>query len=368
MKHYLILLTAMSSLSGAAGWLPLWPGKIAGATTPPVAEVTTPEGFLTDTAVPAYEIYLPPAENRSGAAVVIFPGGGYTILAIGHEGRDYAAWLNERGIAAIVVKYRVSGNDGAGMQFPAPLLDARRAIRTTRANAAAWAIDPQKIGVMGSSAGGHLASMAATLSEEIFNEEGGDEIDKLACRPDFQILVYPVIALDQPWGHGGSKRRLLGETPAPELVTRLATHLRVDGKTPPAFLVHSADDLGVPMRNSAAYAAACAEHRVPVVCHIYGEGGHGYGLKGGGDSSHWPQLLDQWLSEKKFSRGGVKADQPDSFLGLTEEAAMAAATRLGVPKRIVEKDGEKFKVTKDYRAERLNFKIEKGLVTRVTLG
>jgi len=379
----LLILSLMTTFSPAAEWLPLWTGGIPAASASPVTESITEAGHLTDTAIPAYEVYLPAAEKRNGAAVVIFPGGGYTVLAIGHEGREYARWLNERGIAGIVVKSRVSGNDAAGFQFPAPLLDARRAIRTTRFHAREWGLDSNKIGVMGSSAGGHLASMAATLFDETFPEETGDAIDKLSCRPDFQILVYPVIGMDQAWGHGGSKRRLLGENPDPALVARVASYRHITSKTPPCFLVHSADDNVVPVRNSLEYAASCAENKVPVACHVFNNGGHGYGLKGGGDSTQWPSLLDGWLVQNNLSIGAEKAeveskpmsakpqptaDDPNSFIGLTEMEAVEAANRLELPNRIVARDGKHFPVTRDYRPNRLNFVIEKGLVTRVTTG
>ncbi len=370
----LLIFPYMITLSSAADWIPLWPQQVAGSIAPttPVVEIIDENGHYTDTTTPAYEVYLPAPGKRSGAAVVIFPGGGYGVLAMGHEGRDYAQWLSERGIAGIVVKYRVSGEDAVGCQFPAPLLDARRAIRTTRFHAQEWGLDADKIGVMGSSAGGHLASMSATLYAEAFAEERGDEIDKLSCRPDFQILVYPVIGMDQPWGHSGSKRRLLGGAPSPELVARVATYLRIDGQTPPCFIVHSADDMDVPVRNSLEYAARCAEHKIPVVCHIFSEGGHGYGLAGGGDSKNWPELLDDWLRRNELSfvmeNTESKADDPQSFVGLAEEAALAAAKRLELPCRVVERDGEKFMTTRDFMPKRLNFVIEKGIVTRVTTG
>jgi acetyl esterase/lipase len=297
------LLLSASLMDSSAEWLPLWPGEAPGGAKPAVVSESENEaGHLTDTAVPQYEVYLPEAARRTGAAVVIFPGGGYSILAMGHEGRDYAKWLTERGIVAVLVKYRVSGNDAAGFQFPVPLLDARRAIRVTRARAGEWGVDPGKVGVMGSSAGGHLASMCATLWEEKFSEEGGDGIDMQECRPDFAVLAYPVITMTEPWGHGGSKRRLLGETPAPELAARVSTELRISPRTPPCFLVHAADDGAVPVRNSLEFTARCAENKVPVVCHVFAQGGHGFGLKGRGDSGNWQDLLDGWLVGLKLAR------------------------------------------------------------------
>jgi acetyl esterase/lipase len=288
-------------LSPAAGeWLPLWPGEAPGGAKPATVRESEGEGGrLTDTAEPQYEVHLPDAGRRTGAAVVILPGGGYSILAMGHEGRDYARWLNERGIVAVIAKYRVSREDAAGFQFPVPLLDARRAIRVVRAHAADWGVDPARVGVMGSSAGGHLASMCATLWDEKFPEETADEIDQLPCRPDFAVLVYPVISMSQPWGHGGSKRRLLGENPAPDLVKRVSTELRITPKTPPVFLVHAADDGGVPVRNSLEFAARCAENKVPVVCHVFSQGGHGFGLQPKGDAANWSALLETWLAGLK---------------------------------------------------------------------
>ena len=285
----------------SAEWLPLWPGEAPGGAKPAVVTESEKEGGrLTDIPTPQYEVYLPEASRRTGAAVVILPGGGYTILAASHEGRDYANWLKERGIVAIVAKYRVSGKDEAGFQFPVPLLDARRAIRVTRARAGEWGVNPAMVGVMGSSAGGHLASMCATLWDEKFPEEGQDAIDQEKCRPDFALLVYPVIAMDESWGHSGSKRRLLGESPDAALVARVSTQTRVNPQTPPCFLVHAADDGGVPVRNSLEFAARCAENKVPVVCHVFAEGGHGFGLKGKGDSTRWPSSLEQWLKSRKL--------------------------------------------------------------------
>lgn len=305
MKALATVLPLLTGITFAAEeWQPLWPGDAPGGSKPVVVRESEGEGGrLTDIARPEYQVFLPEPARRSGAAVVVFPGGGYTILAMGHEGRDYAQWLTRRGIVAVVVKYRVSKNDAAGYRFPVPLLDARRAIRVTRARAAEWGLDPAKVGVMGSSAGGHLASMCATLWDEKLAEEGGDEADRLSCRPDFAILVYPVIAMAEPFGHSGSKRRLLGENPDPALVERVSTERRIDKRTPPCFLIHAADDGGVPVRNSLEFAARCAESGVPVVCHVFAQGGHGFGLKGKGDSAGWPELLERWLAGRGLAKG-----------------------------------------------------------------
>jgi acetyl esterase/lipase len=298
----MLLLTLASACPAATPWQPLWPGVAPGGQKS--ASLTESEGEggrLTDIRQPEYQLFLPPPSRRTGAAVVILPGGGYSILAMSHEGVDYAKSLAERGIVAVLVKYRVSGRDEAGYGFPVPLMDARRAIRLTRSKAKEWGVDASKVGVMGSSAGGHLASMCATLWDEKLAEETTDEVDAFACRPDFAVLVYPVISMADSWGHSGSRRRLLGPAPDAAMTERVSTHLRVNGRTPPCFLVHAADDGGVPLRNSMEFAARCAENHVPVVCHVFARGGHGFGMKGRGDSAAWPELLFKWLVDLKLA-------------------------------------------------------------------
>jgi acetyl esterase/lipase len=287
------LLAAATLASHADTWVPLWPGQAPGAPRPPAGSEQTGEGGrLSDIEVPQYQVHLAPEGKRTGQAVVILPGGGYGILAMNHEGHDYAKWLNERGITGVVVKYRV-GRPDFGYHFPVPFLDARRAIRTVRAKAKEWGIDPAKIGVMGSSAGGHLASLCTTRFADTFAEEGGDEIDRLSCRPDFSILIYPVISMG-PLAHTGSRSNLLGQQPAADLVDRCSTEKHVTKDTPPVFLLSTADD-PVDCRNSLVFATACKTAGVPVSLHLFETGGHGYGLRGKGDLAAWPTLLDAWL-------------------------------------------------------------------------
>lgn len=295
MKPYCILLALMLTIFAQAQWVDLWPGQAPGAKTPPAgSEKINEGGRYTDIEKPQYQFYPAPKDKATGAAVAIFPGGAYTILAMNHEGHDYAKWLNELGISAMVVKYRVSANDKFGYFHPVPYLDARRAIRTLRARAVEWGIDPQRIGVMGSSAGGHLASTCATRFEDVFAQETKDAIDQLDCRPNFAVLIYPVVSLDSVISHGGSRRRLLGPTPDAKLATALSGNLAVSPKTPPVFLVSTSDD-GVDCRNSLLFAAACKEHKVPVTLHLFETGGHGYGLKGKGEVAAWPDLLRPWI-------------------------------------------------------------------------
>jgi acetyl esterase/lipase len=296
MKLIALLATMFTSIASAQ-WNNLWPGEAPGAKPRPAGSETNKDGRLSDIEIPQYQVYLPDAGKATGAAVLIFPGGGYGVLAASHEGRDYATFLTERGIAGIVVKYRVSGNPAPGYQFPVPFLDARRAIRTVRAKAGEWGVDPKKVGVMGSSAGGHLASLCATRFGDTFPEEGKDDIDKQSCRPDFAILIYPVISMSPPLAHTGSRANLLGKNPSAEAEEKYSTAKAVTKETPPVFLLSTSDD-GVDCRNSLEFAAACKANGVPVSLHLFESGGHGYGLKGKGDLATWPLLLEQWLARK----------------------------------------------------------------------
>jgi acetyl esterase/lipase len=297
MKSIALVLFAAASVCSAQ-WVNLWPGQAPGAVKPPAGSETIADGGrIGNIEVPQYQVYLPEQSKATGAAVLIFPGGGYAFLAADHEGADYAKWLNQRGIAGIVVKYRVSGNPAFGYQFPVPFLDARRAIRTVRTHATEWKVDPAKIGVMGSSAGGHLACLCATRFEDSFVEEGKDEIDRQSCRPDFAILIYPVISMERSTGHSGSRTNLLGSDSTAENEQNYSTQKAVSSKTPTCFLLSTADDM-VDCRNSLEFAMACKANQVPVSLHLFESGGHGYGLNGKGNVASWPVLLEQWLATK----------------------------------------------------------------------
>lgn len=297
MHRIIITLFSMISIA-AADWVNLWPNQAPGADRPPSGTEKLGEGGrLSDIEVPQYEVYLPEKGTANGAAVIILPGGGYGILASDHEGKAYAEWLAKSGIVGIVVKYRVSGKPELGYQFPVPFLDARRAIRTARAKSSEWGIDPNKIGVMGSSAGGHLASLCATRFADTFTQETADDIDRQSCRPDFAILIYPVISMEDPTAHKGSRKNLLGEKPSPDQLLNYSTDRAVTKDTPPIFLLSTFDDM-VDCRNSLAFAAACKAQQVPVSLHLFESGGHGYGLNGKGDLKQWPPLLKTWLLTK----------------------------------------------------------------------
>lgn len=237
-----------------------------------------------------------PASGATGAAFVVCPGGGYGGLA-DHEGKPVAQWLNTLGITAFVLRYRL----GPKYHYPYITNDVLRAIRVVRSNAAGWNLDPERIGILGFSAGGHIASSGATL----FDTEvmpAADEVDRVSARPNAAVLVYPVITMRDPFTHRGSRENLLGPNPGPDLIAKLSTDEQVSDRTPPTFLVSASDDDAVPLENSLGFIAACRKHKVPVEAHFYKHGPHGFGL-GGNDPvlSQWPHECALWLKTLKFS-------------------------------------------------------------------
>ncbi len=246
---------------------------------------------------PTLTIYLPPKEKANGTSVVICPGGGYWQLAFDHEGHKIAKWLNSNGIAAFIVKYRCKS---MGYQYPYPLLDAQRAIRTIRSGAKKFNIDPAKIGIIGFSAGGHLASTTGTRFDA-GKADAKDAIDKVSCRPDFMVLIYPVITMTKEFGHSGSKKNLLGENPDKELAESMSSELQVTSQTPPTFLVHTGEDTGVPAENSISFYLALQKAKVPAELHIFQKGGHGYDLADYlPTASAWPDMCLKWLKDIKL--------------------------------------------------------------------
>lgn len=241
---------------------------------------------------PTLIVHLPEAGEANGAAVVVCPGGGYGHLAMGHEGQEIADWLNSFGVAALICDYR---HRGKGYGHPAPLQDAQRAIRTARARAAEWKIDPGRIGIMGFSAGGHLASTAGTHFDA-GDPGAADPVQRVSSRPDFLILCYPVIALDEPYSHRGSQRNLLGEEAGPELIRNLSNEKQVTAQTPPTFLFHTDEDKGVPPENSVMFYLALRRAGVPAEMHIYRVGRHGLGLAAETPgTSNWPKQCQDWM-------------------------------------------------------------------------
>ena len=240
-------------------------------------------------------VYLPEKEKNTGAAVVICPGGGYTIEAMDHEGYEMAEWLASKGVAGIVLKYRLPYG-----HHEIPSGDARRAIRLVRANAKEWGIDPGKIGIAGSSAGGHLASTAGTRFDEGI-AGSADPMEKISCRPDFMLLLYPVITFNEEFGHMGSRQNLIGAGNDWKLVKEYSNELHVTPKTPPTFLILADDDSGVPPRNSVEFYLALKENKIPAEMHIFQQGGHGFGMtKKNLPVDQWPDLFYNWLKSQKI--------------------------------------------------------------------
>lgn len=241
--------------------------------------------------VPTLTVYRPEEGKASGAAMVICPGGGYGGLAQ-HEGKDYAEWLAKQGVTGFVLKYRLGS---AGYRHPRMLEDAARAVRTVRARASEWGVDAKRVGIMGSSAGGHLASTLLTH----FNDgdaSASDPVERQSSRPDLGILCYPVISMGEVT-HAGSKRNLLGENPSEELVKLLSNELQVTTNTPPTFLWHTYEDTAVVPQNSMLFALALQKNKVPYELHIYEKGRHGIGLANG---HPWTEQCVRWLKLRGF--------------------------------------------------------------------
>ncbi len=279
----------------------VWPDKIPGAIENPSykLEVETDNGWtrIKNVSDPTLDFFPAPKESANGTAVVICPGGGYTRLAISHEGTQIAAWLNKLGIAAFVLKYRLPSDEIMIDKKIGPLQDGQEAIRIVRRHAKEWNINPNKIGIMGFSAGGHLAASVSTH----YNDKVYEPKDSTSCRPDFSLLIYPVISMDSTTTHMGSGENLLGKYPSPELVKYFSNELQVTRNTPPAFIVCSADDKAVPIQNSIGYLLALKKYDIPAELHIYEHGGHGYGLgRTNGTESTWPDACKKWLEANGF--------------------------------------------------------------------
>ncbi len=262
--------------------IPLWPN---GA---PLAKGSAPAD------IPSIQIYKPAQNLVTGAAVVVCPGGGYGALA-DHEGYDYAKFLNGIGITVAVLKYRI-----APYQHPAPMLDAARAIRYLRSKADELKIDPNRIGIMGSSAGGHLTATAATHFDD-GDKNSADPIDRVSSRPDVAILCYPVITMREDFTHKGSRKNLLGTNPDPKLADLMSNEKQVTEKTPPTFIFHTMDDASVMVENSLLFAEGLRKNKVPYEMHIYEHGRHGVGLAPYDNALNtWPKLLENWLRARGF--------------------------------------------------------------------
>lgn len=238
-------------------------------------------------------VYFPEKEINTGAALIICPGGGYIIEAMDHEGYQMAEWLAKHGVTAVVLKYRLPyGHDQI------PLKDAQRALRIVRQKASEWNINPAKIGIAGSSAGGHLASTAGTRFDS-GNPDASDPLEKFSCRPDFMLLLYPVITFREEFGHMGSRTNLIGAGNKWESVEKYSNELQVTAQTPPAFLILTDDDTAVPSRNAVEFYLAMKKFKIPAEMHIFSKGGHGFGMtKKDLPVDQWPGLFLQWLKSQ----------------------------------------------------------------------
>jgi acetyl esterase/lipase len=296
MPTALLLLAASLAQPPAGSVVPLWEGKA------PLAIGDS------DADKPSLTVHLAPKDKATGAAVVICPGGGYGFLAADHEGKQVAEFFNGLGVHAFVLKYRIVTKDRPGPLGKAPLLDAQRAIRLVRARATDHGIDVQKVGICGFSAGGHLASTAATHFDE-GDKDAADPIDRAGCRPDFCVLGYPVVTMEDGVTHAGSKRNLLGAKPDLKLVEEFCNEKQVTAKTPPTFIFQTDEDTAVPAENAVRFYLALRKAKVPAELHVYEKGRHGVGLgrdpKWTGKSTYtegWPDRLAEWLKLHKLAK------------------------------------------------------------------
>ncbi len=241
---------------------------------------------------PTIKVYLPDPDKATGAAILICPGGGYTCLAYDHEGFILAEWLNKHGIAGILLKYRLPSDEIMEHKEVGPLQDAQQAMIMIRNNAKEWNIDPTKVGVIGFSAGGHLASTISTQ----FDRDVYKTKDTTSARPDFSILCYPVISMKEGVTHRGSRENLIGKSPSEEMINQYSNALQITPNTPITFMVHSANDGAVPIQNSLEYFNALQKNKVESEIHIFEKGGHGYGMREvEGTHGQWPVLMLEWL-------------------------------------------------------------------------
>jgi len=244
---------------------------------------------------PTLTVFESAQEKRNGTAVIICPGGGYGILAAGHEGADVAKVFNDAGVTAFVLRYRLPNDECMIHKEYVPLMDAQQAIYFVRSHARQYHIDPNKIGIMGFSAGGHVASTAGTHFEPVLKELASENV-----RPDFMMLIYPVISFNEEIGHIGSRDNLLGKDPDKQLVHLFSNEEQVTPRTPPTFLVHASDDDGVNPENSIRFYQALLKNKVPAELHLYERGGHGFGLHNIMTSEDWFKSCVDWMKANKF--------------------------------------------------------------------
>ena len=305
-KHYLkvmrpilgLLFFILSSAIMAQQSIPLYSGPIPGAKTSADVETSAYNAdsllIVSRISRPTISVFLPEKSTATGAAIIIFPGGGYWVNALGHEGYDLGERLQSEGITAFVVKYRIPDTSTMTDKERAPLQDAQQAIFMVRSRAKEWGIDPHRIGVLGFSAGGHLAATASTHFREKMIEAGNTSL-----RPDFSILIYPVISFSDSIGHIGSRDQLIGQHPSKEKIAAYSNELSVDKQTPPAFLAHAKND-PVSYKNSLVYAEALKKNNVPVELLLFEKGGHGFGMYNKQSDIQWPDELLKWMERMNY--------------------------------------------------------------------
>lgn len=291
------LLMALDPITGSAApadgtVIPLWPEGVPGAKAD-LGPETEVDGRIARVSAPTLTVFAPAVDRPNGTAVIVCPGGAYQFLSADREGVQYARWLGTLGVTSFVLKYRLQEYG-----HPAPLQDVLRAVRLLRSRAAAFGVNPARIGVMGSSAGGHLAASAGTLFDHPAGRTGA-ALDAVSARPDFLILMYPVITMADPHAHAGSRTALLGPSPAPEMIELMSLERQVTAATPPTLLIHTQADQSVPIENSVRFFQALTRARVPAEFHAFEKGEHGMGMRAGlGTASDWPRRAEEWLRDR----------------------------------------------------------------------
>jgi acetyl esterase/lipase len=294
MKSYLfsaLFLIAIESMSQQV--IKLYEGEIPNSKPSADTEKWVENGIMRVSEItrPTLTVFLPPREKANGTAVIICPGGGYWINAINHEGIDVAKKFNEWGIAAFVLKYRIPNEVTMIDKSIGPAQDAFRAVQLVRERANEWRIDPNRVGMMGFSAGGHLASTAGTA----FYVNMLDNPKQTNLRPSFLMLIYPVITFKEPYAHKGSREQLIGKTPNEDMIGLFSSEEQVNETTPPTFLVHASDDAAVSAENSILFYQAMQRKKIPTELHLYQKGGHGFGMNNKTTTDNWMDRLKNWL-------------------------------------------------------------------------
>ncbi|WP_432377722.1 alpha/beta hydrolase [Duganella sp. P38] len=288
-KLLIVLMLGAAGLASAANnVIPLWPEGVPGKRN--IGPENVGGGYTSNVSEATLTMVAPAVDHPNGTAVIICPGGGYVRMSTAREGDQYANWLGTLGVTAFVLKYRMQEYG-----HPAPLQDVLRAVRTLRSRAAEFGIRPDRIGVMGSSAGGHLAASAGTLFDSPLGRTGA-QIDSVSARPDFLMLMYPVITMQDPAAHAGSRKALLGAAPSAENLALMSLEKQVSAATPPTLLIHTQEDTAVPVENSILFYQALTKAKVPAEMYLFEHGGHGMGMREGlGTSSLWPRRAEEWL-------------------------------------------------------------------------